>query len=45
MTKKASKLFNNNIFWAIISLIAALVIWVYMTGTQEETIDVQLSGV
>ena len=43
--KKASKLFNNNIFWAVISLVAALAIWLYMTATQEEEIDVTLSGV
>ncbi len=43
--KKVSKLFNNNILWAVISLIAALCIWLYMTGTQEEEIEVQLSGV
>ena len=46
MTKKrASKLFNNNIFWAIISLLAALCIWVYTTGTQQEEIRVELNGV
>lgn len=43
--KKVSKLFNNNIFWAVISLVAALAIWLYMTATQEEEIDVTLSGV
>ena len=46
MTKKrASKLFNNNIFWAVISLLAALCIWVYTTGTQEEIITKDLNGV
>lgn len=46
MTKKrASKLFNNNIFWAIISLLAALCIWVYTTGTQQEEINVPLKNV
>lgn len=46
MTKKrVSKLINNNIFWAIISLVAALCIWVYMTGTQEEPIEKSLRGV
>ena len=46
MTKKrASKLFNNNIFWAIISLLAALCIWVYTTGTQQELIEVGLKDV
>ena len=46
MTKKrASKLFNNNIFWAIISLLAALCIWVYTTGTQQELIEVDLKDV
>ena len=43
--KKVSKLFNNNIFWAVISLVAALAIWLYMTATREEEIDVTLSGV
>ena len=43
--KKVSKLFNNNIFWAVISLVAALAIWLYMTATQEEEIAVTLSGV
>lgn len=46
MTKKrASKLFGSNIFWAVISLLAALCIWVYMTGTQEEIIPKELNGV
>ena len=46
MTKKsAKKLFNSNIFWAIISLLAALAIWVYTTGTQQEPIEVELNGV
>lgn len=46
MTKKrVNKLFNNNIFWAIISLVAALCIWVYTTGTQEEPITKELKGV
>ena len=46
MTKKrASKLFGSNIFWAVISLLAALCSWVYMTGTQEEIIPKELNGV
>ena len=46
MTKKrANKLFDSNIFWAVVSLLAALCIWVYMTDTQEEPISVTLSGV
>lgn len=46
MTKKrANKLFDSNIFWLIISLLAALVIWVYMTGTQEEVIKRTLNDV
>ena len=43
--EKLSKLFNNNIFWAVISLVAALGIWVYMTGTQTEPIEKTLYGV
>ena len=43
--KKVSKLFNNNIFWAIISLLSALCIWVYLTGTQQEIITNSLNGV
>ena len=43
--KKISKLLNNKIFWAVISLIASLFIWVYMTGTQEEVISRDLNGV
>ena len=43
--KRAKKLFNSNIFWAIISVVAALCIWVYMTGTQEESITKTLNGV
>ena len=43
--KRANKLFDSNIFWAVVSLLAALCIWVYMTDTQEEPISVTLSGV
>lgn len=43
--KKVSKLFSSNIFWAAVSLLAALCIWVYMTGTQEESITKDLKGV
>ena len=46
MTKKsAKKLFSSNIFWAIISLLSALCIWVYLTGTQQEIITNSLNGV
>lgn len=37
--KKISKLFDNKVFWAVVSLLAALFIWVYITGTQEEPIE------
>lgn len=43
--KKTSKLFDNKIFWAVVSLLAALFIWVYITGTQEEHIEKSLSNV
>lgn len=43
--KKTSKLFDNKIFWAVVSLLAALFIWVYITGTQEEPIEKSLSNV
>jgi YbbR domain-containing protein len=35
---KSSRLFDNRIFKAIISLVAALLIWIYITGNQEEEI-------
>ncbi len=43
--KKTSKLFDNKIFWAVVSLLAALFIWVYVTGTQEEPIEKSFSNV
>lgn len=36
--KKKNKLLDSKVFWAVISLIASLFIWVYITGTQEEII-------
>lgn len=43
--KKKSKLFDNKIFWAVVSLLAALFIWVYVTGTQEEPIELSFNNV
>ena len=43
--KKKSKLFENKIFWAVVSLLAALFIWVYVTGTQEEPIELSFNNV
>lgn len=43
--KKISKLFDNKVFWAVVSLLAALFIWVYITGTQEEPIEKSFSNV
>lgn len=36
--KKLNKLTDSRLLWAIISLLASLLIWVYVTGTQEQTI-------
>lgn len=43
--KKKSKLFENKIFWAVVSLLAALFIWVYVTSTQEEPIELSFNNV
>lgn len=43
--KKKSKLFENKIFWAVVSLLAALFIWAYVTGTQEEPIELSFNNV
>lgn len=43
--KKKSKLFENKIFWAVVSLLAALFIWVYVTGAQEEPIELSFNNV
>ncbi len=49
--KKKNKLTDSKVLWAVISLLASLFIWVYITGTQEEIItttfnnvEVQLQG-
>ena len=33
--KKKNKLMDSKVLWAVISLLASLFIWVYITGTQE----------
>lgn len=43
--KKKSKLLDSKVFWAVISLIASLFIWVYITGTQEEIITQSFNNV
>lgn len=43
--KKKSKLFDSKVFWAVVSLLAALFIWVYVTGTQEEAIELSFNNV
>lgn len=36
---------DSKVFWAVISLIASLFIWVYITGTQEEIITQSFNNV
>lgn len=43
--KKKNKLLDSKVFWAVISLIASLFIWVYITGTQEEIISQSFNNV
>lgn len=43
--KKKNKLLDSKVFWAVISLIASLFIWVYITGTQEEIITQSFNNV
>lgn len=43
--KRKNKLLDNRIFWLVVSLIASLLIWMYLTGTQQEEIEVELNGV
>ncbi len=43
--KKKNKLLDSKAFWAVISLIASLFIWVYITGTQEEIITQSFNNV
>ncbi len=44
-SKKKSKIFDSKIFWAVISLILSLLIWVYINGTQEEIIELDFRNV
>ncbi|MEG2214012.1 MAG: CdaR family protein [Oscillospiraceae bacterium] len=40
MTKiNFNKLFDSKVFWIVVSILASLLIWVYITGTQEEYIE------
>lgn len=43
--KKSFKLFDSKVFWAVVSLIMSLLIWVYITGTQETTIKKTFNNV
>ncbi len=43
--KKKFKLLDSKVLWAIISLLASLFIWVYITGTQEEIITLSFNNV
>lgn len=43
--KKKNRLLDSKVFWAVISLLASLFIWVYITGTQEEIITKDFSSV
>ena len=43
--KRRNKLLDNKILWLVVSLVASLLIWMYLTGTQQEEIVVDLSGV
>lgn len=43
--KKKNKLLDSKVLWAVISLIASLFIWVYITGTQEEIITQSFNNV
>lgn len=43
--KKKNKLLDNRILWIVLSLLASLVIWIYLNGTQQEEIEIDLRGV
>lgn len=43
--KKKNKLTDSKVLWAVISLLASLFIWVYITGTQEEIITTTFNNV
>ena len=43
--KKKNKLLDNRILWIVLSLLASLVIWMYLNGTQQEEIEIDLRGV
>ena len=43
--KKKNKLMDSKVLWAVISLLASLFIWVYITGTQEEIITQSFNNV
>ena len=43
--KKKNKLLDSKVLWAVISLLASLFIWVYITGTQEEIITQSFNNV
>lgn len=43
--KKKRSFFDSRIFWAVVSLLASLFIWGYVTGTQEEPTKITYPGV
>lgn len=43
--KKKNKMLDNRILWIVLSLLASLVIWMYLNGTQQEEIEIDLRGV
>lgn len=43
--KESSKLFDSKVFRVVISLLAALLIWIYITGTQEDEIKREFNDV
>lgn len=43
--RKRFRLFDSKILWAVVSLLASLLIWIYMTSTQQESITSELRNV
>ncbi|MFB0920791.1 MAG: CdaR family protein [Oscillospiraceae bacterium] len=43
--KKKSKLLDNKILWAVISLLASIVLWVYVTTSEGDVIERSYDGV
>ena len=45
MKARLNKLYNSKAFWAIVSLIASLVIWVYVSSVETEEFKQTFRGV